>query len=130
MPGRAWSRLQILSFYDTCSTPREFFHHMPTLHSFRLQLSKLQMVSCCRTLRLPYQPEQYYTEALLCVYVMRKVWICAIHGLSCAKYRSILCATKYGFVAHSMDCPAVMRKVWICAKYGFAQSMDCPAQSS
>ena len=45
---------------------------------------------------------------------MRKVWICAIHGLSCAKYRSILCATKYGFVAHSMDCPAV----------SYAQSMD------
>ena len=48
------------------------------------------------------------------VHVMRKVWICAIHGLFCAKYRLILCATKYGFVVHSMDCPVgTLRKVWI-----------------
>ena len=37
------------------------------------------------------------------IYVMHKVWICVIHGLSCAKYRSILCATKYEYVVHSMD---------------------------
>ena len=49
-------------------------------------------------------------------YVTRKALIYAIHGLSCAKYRSILCATKCGFVAHSMDYPLgahVLRKVWI-----------------
>ena len=37
-----------------------------------------------------------------------------IHGLSRARQKSIVCATKYGFVAHSMDCSlGILHKVCI-----------------
>ena len=53
------------------------------------------------------------------VYVMRKAWICAIHGLHCAKHGSTLCATIHGLPAQSMDCAvrkaqsSDLRKTWI-----------------
>ena len=38
------------------------------------------------------------------VYVVHKAWICAIHGLRCAKHESMLYTTIHGLPAQSMDC--------------------------
>ena len=50
------------------------------------------------------------------IYVMRKVWIGAIHRLSCAIYGSIICAMICGLRTQSMDC--TVRKVWIKTIHG------------
>ena len=53
-----------------------------------------------RTLRITY------------IYVGRKAWICAIHGLRCAKHGSTLCA------GNQWIAQCERRKAWICAKHG------------
>ena len=44
--------------------------------------------------------EYFHVVKYLCIYTLcvgRKVWICAIHGLRCAKHGFVLRATIHGF---------------------------------
>ena len=58
------------------------------------------------------------------IYVGRKAWICTIHGLRCAKHGSMLCVGNPWIVCSIQGLCSVKG-----AKHGFAQSMDCVAQS-
>ena len=53
------------------------------------------------------------------IYVGCKAWICAIHGLCCAKHGSMLCMMIHGLPAQFMDCSVQkgqssnLHKAWI-----------------